>query len=213
MIRYAKPKPKVPVNEQGVPVRQKPLPAPKSKKPPKYPQSVQDSLQPSPAPEPMSSVPDDEPLSNEPYAGVYQPVPSEPQRPFADLQEETFPVDELGYSGGGIIKGSFTGDGDFGPRQLAEYASEAYSPGYDHRANRALGIISAAGQMHDSEGNGSKRIHTQQVGQTDIPVGHARVMPLIPTAPNIAHVVKIHYPQGQVTTYRARLNDDDTGYR
>lgn len=199
-IKYAKPRSKVPVNEQGVPIRQKPLP---SKPKAKVPQSVKYPSMGSEVPTEEPATPPEEPQGDTPYAGTYQPVP---ERPFADLQEETFPVGEL--FGGGDPSSLL--EMDQGGMHFAQALEDMgrYGPG---RAGRAAQIIQTAQYMH---GNGNtQRIHTQDNVKTDIPVGHVRVMPLIPTAPNIAHVVKVHYPQGRVTTYRARLNDDDTGYR
>lgn len=196
VYRFAKPKPKVEVNEQGIP-----------KKTGKKRSSVQNPTY-NPVPDkpwyeslPGEDEPDDSMVQSGP-SQVYNQPESVPQRPFHELEETTFPISDFGPDGEALFRGVAEGSG--GHQMIGEWAGDQ-GHGTDSPTGRAMAIMSAAAQMHSPQ---SGRIHSMKAQNTDIPVGHVKLAKW-----PMNHVAQIHYPEGTVTTYRARLNDDDTGYR
>lgn len=201
VLRYAKPKPKVPVNEQGVPIRQRPLPSKPKRTPP--PSSV--------APEPASGA------MRYPGAGEIEPDPDEnevtiqpeqePQAPFDPTQPATFPATDLGINTLPLLDpqsgfGGGTGHGS-GAHHFAE--SLAFGDVYPQHeaAAHALRAIQDAHAYHDPE-NKQERIHNIDPNFLgDLPVGHVKSERL----PGGYQFVTVHYPQGRGTTYRGRINE------
>lgn len=200
VYRFAK-VPKLNVNEQGIPL--KTGKKPQSAKTPKYPKAG------SPAPEPEPMAEEERQTGDQPYAGTYTPDPA-PQRPFNELQEDTFPLSDLHMDIGAVSHwlDPQGGMGPQGPRFFAEWAGDQ-SQGYGNDPiSRSLQIISAAGQTHGI--NNSNRVRQDSAKHSTLPVGHVRVAPLIPGLDH--HIVHIHHPEGTITSYRAKVNEDNTGY-
>ncbi len=192
VLRYAKPKPKVPVNEQGVPIRQRPLPSKDKKTPP--PQSI--------APEPASGAmryPGEGGIESEPDDNEVPIQPEqEPAAPFDPTQPATFPAVDLGWGGGG--HGLELMNQDQGPMYLAE-SLEGANPTHAAAAH-ALRAIQDAAAYHDPEG-GVHRIRSLASNQLgNLPVGHVRSVPM-----GKAQMVIVHYPEGRGTVYRGRINE------
>lgn len=233
VYRFAKPKPttdsagiplkKVQVpktDSQGVPLKSK---TQTSKTKQKMPSST--PVKPDPIPEykPISTdPPSDDPFSSpnfqytddpvtEPFYGGQQIEESKPEQPFHVLEEQTFPMSEVGDVTSLLDHSSPFGF-ENGPHHFAEALGgpESVARPQSDRAERMRQIIEAA----YNNPNGIKtRSHQQQVKDTDIPLGHARIGHLIHDHPLAGHIVKVHYPQGIVTTYRARLTPEGDGYR
>ena len=200
VYRFAK-VPKLNVNEQGIPL--KTGNKPQSVKTPKYPKKGKAPAS-EPEPEPMAD--EERQTGDQPYAGTYTPAPA-PQRPFNELQEDTFPIAQLGRDAEGMVNYLTPEHGEHGPKVFAEWAAE--NGGYgDDSISRALQIISAAGQTHGI--NNSNRVRQDSAKHSTLPVGHVRVAPLIPGLDH--HIVHIHHPEGTITSYRAKVNEDNTGY-
>lgn len=209
---YRLAKPKNPnVNEQGVPIRQNPLP---SKAKQKTPSSTR--LAPSTQYQPLRGQPTEpeEEFSLQPESMPSGPqyIPNSPEvasQPFHHLEDQVFPVSELGIDSTSLLDPS--GWGSDAPLHFAESIMGESRPHSD-RAERMRQIIESAYHGHNVDN--SVRMHQDKNAKnTDIPVGHAKIGPLAPGLAKVGHIVSIHYPQGVVTTYRARLDKDGNSYR
>jgi len=230
VYRLAKPKPKT--DSAGIPLKSK-VQAPKTdvqgvplKSKTQTPKTVQKMpsstpVKPEPAPEyrPISTnLPDDDPYSDPApplddesqtsYYGGVEPEPS-PEQPFHVLEEQTFPISEIGADATPLLDRSSPLGFENGPHHFAEATlGDAYPQ--SARAERMRQIIESA---YNNPTGIKSRAHQQQVKDTDIPLGHVRIGPLIPDEPRAGHIVRVHYPQGIVTTYRARLDGDGNSYK
>lgn len=215
VLRYAKPRPKKPVNEQGVPIRQRPLPEKPKRKPR---QSVPDTFdlvsdeERSTPDTPTVKYPnvDPSPAAQAEYedqirqSGPPQ-VPDEPAAP-VDLNQP-FPATDLGVNTLGLLDPN----GDFGGIPASQHGSGAHHfaeslsmggvyPKHE-AAQRALEVVQGAHAAHNPDG-GRTHIHSSSNSRSPlfsgIPVGYVKLAP----KPAGKHDLIVHYPQGNYTVYR-----------